>query len=88
LTALNRRARLERQSIAEKQKSGQACPMSNHVPPHGVERRREIGRFEAPERVEKNFLAKIACNPLISLVLDERIQGNPRKSNVQNPGFS
>ena len=51
--------------------------MSNHALPHGVERRRQIWRFEAPESAEKNFLAKIACNPLISLVSDERIQGNP-----------
>jgi hypothetical protein len=29
--------------------------------------------------VRKNFLAKIPCNPLISLISDERIQGNPRK---------
>jgi hypothetical protein len=28
----------------------------------------------------KNRRAKISCNPLISLVSDERIQGNPRKS--------
>jgi hypothetical protein len=48
--------------------------------PHGVERRREIWRFEPLGSAEKNFLAKITCNSLISLVSDERIQGNPRKS--------
>ena len=36
----------------------------------------------------KNFLAKIPRNPLISLDSDERIQGNPRKSNTQKRGFS
>src|ERR1700722_11013824 len=51
--------------------------MSNHALPHGVERRRQIWRFEQPGSAEKNFLAKIARNLLISLVSDERIQGNP-----------
>jgi hypothetical protein len=52
-------------------------------------------RLQAPDlalqparRAEKNFSTKIACNLLISLVSDERIQGNPRKYNVQNQGFS
>jgi hypothetical protein len=36
----------------------------------------------------KKFPAKIPRNPLISLVSDERIQGNPRESNRPNPGFS
>jgi hypothetical protein len=36
----------------------------------------------------ENFsLAKNSRNPLISLDLDERIQGNPRKSNAHNLGF-
>jgi hypothetical protein len=36
----------------------------------------------------ENFsLAKNARNPLISLDSNERIQGNPRKSNAYNPGF-
>jgi hypothetical protein len=33
-------------------------------------------------------LRKISYNPLINLELYERIQGNPRKSNPQNLGFS
>ena len=45
-------------------------------------------RFNRAKGPQKNFSAKIACNPLISLVSDERIQGNPRKSNTQNVGFS
>ena len=36
----------------------------------------------------KNFSAKIPRNPLISLDSDERIQGNPRKSNTRKGGFS
>ena len=36
----------------------------------------------------KNFTAKIPRNSLISLDSDERIQGNPRKSNPQKRGFS
>jgi hypothetical protein len=62
--------------------------MSNPALPHGVERRRQFWRFNQPESAEKNSLTKIACNPLIRLVSDERIQGNPRKSNVQKLGFS
>jgi len=41
---------------------------------------REEGRM-------KNFLAKIPRNPLISPVSDERIQGNPRKSNRSKQRF-
>ena len=36
----------------------------------------------------RNFPLKIARNPLISLDSDERIQGNPRKSNPHNRRFS
>ena len=39
------------------------------------------------KRVTKNFSAKIPRNPLISLVSDERIQGNPSFSNPQKWGF-
>ena len=35
----------------------------------------------------KNFLAKIPRNPLISPDSDERIQGNPRKSNRSKQRF-
>src|ERR1700733_5231128 len=34
------------------------------------------------------FPARISCNPLISLVSDERIQGNPSFSNSQEPWVS
>src|ERR1700722_11930552 len=61
--------------------------MSNPSLPYRVERRRQTRRFQTPGRTEKNFLTKIACNPLITLVSHERIQGNPRKSNVQKLGF-
>jgi hypothetical protein len=37
---------------------------------------------------QKNLLAKIHRNPLKSLDSDERIQGNPRKSNSRESGFS
>ncbi len=36
----------------------------------------------------KKLSAKIPCNSLISLDSDERIQGNPRKSNPLKRGFS
>jgi len=39
------------------------------------------------ESAPKNFLRDYPCNPLISLISHERIQGNPRKSNAQNLGF-
>ena len=39
------------------------------------------------KRRENFFLAKDPRNPLISLDLDERIQGNPRKSNTKKPRF-
>jgi hypothetical protein len=37
---------------------------------------------------EKNFPGFFPLNPLISIDSDERIQGNPRKSNPHNPVFS
>ena len=36
----------------------------------------------------KNLLSFVPFNPLRSLVSHERIQGNPRKSNPNNHGFS
>jgi hypothetical protein len=36
----------------------------------------------------KSFCSIYPRNPLISLDSDERIQGNPRKSNPQDRGFS
>jgi hypothetical protein len=35
----------------------------------------------------ENSLLRISCNPLISIDSDERIQGNPRKSNSEKPWF-
>jgi hypothetical protein len=39
------------------------------------------------KRRENFFLAKDPRNPLISLDSDERIQGNPKKSNTKKPRF-
>jgi hypothetical protein len=44
-------------------------------------------RFRDEKSARKNLLLKISCNPLISLDSDERIQGNPRKSNLIIGGF-
>ena len=44
-------------------------------------------RFRDDKSARKNLLLKISCNPLISLDSDERIQGNPRKSNLIIGGF-
>src|ERR1700733_14956295 len=44
-------------------------------------------RSRQGKRREKNFPPFFPRNPLISLDSDERIQGNPRKSNPHNPGF-
>jgi hypothetical protein len=57
--------------------------MDNFAPPPGPDGQ---PRFNGEER-EESFSAKIPCNPLISLVLHERIQGNPNKSNAYNLGF-
>jgi hypothetical protein len=43
--------------------------------------------FRDDKSARKKLIRKISCNPLISLDSDERIQGNPRKSNPQNLGF-
>jgi hypothetical protein len=39
------------------------------------------------KRLTKNLWSLVPRNPLISLDSDERIQGNPRKSNPLNRGF-
>jgi hypothetical protein len=39
------------------------------------------------ESARKNVSAKIPYNPLKRLDSDERIQGNPRKSNTHKRGF-
>src|ERR1700733_9077613 len=46
------------------------------------------GVLSTPEKGARNFLsAKKPRNPLKSLDSDERIQGNPRKSNAQKRGL-
>jgi hypothetical protein len=55
-------------------------------PISGLTLRLESAKKEKAEG--KNSSVSIQRNPLITLVSDERIQGNPRKSNVQNLGFS
>jgi hypothetical protein len=52
---------------------------------------RELGarRVDRGAKGRANFSsAKIPCNQLIRLDSDERIQGNPRKSNPHKRGFS
>jgi len=44
------------------------------------------GLRRGKKRKEK-FSTVFPCNSLISLVSDERIQGNPRKSKAHNRGF-
>jgi hypothetical protein len=43
--------------------------------------------FRDDTSARKKRILKISHNPLISLDSDEKIQGNPRKSNPQNLGF-
>jgi hypothetical protein len=43
--------------------------------------------LSAKKARRKKLPAKIPCNALISLDSVERIQGNPRESNVHNLGF-
>ena len=50
--------------------------------------RAPVPGLRRPGSDAKKFLALFPHNPLISHVSDERIQGNPRKSNGQNWGFS
>jgi hypothetical protein len=45
-------------------------------------------RFRDPKKPQEKNFKKIPRNPLISLDLDERIQGNPSFSNPHNLGFS
>jgi hypothetical protein len=63
-----------------KTENGLSWPHEQSVLRHDVEFKRQSWRF-GPRRAAKNFLAKIACNLLISLDSDERIQGNPSFSN-------
>jgi hypothetical protein len=61
-----------------------SLPMEKPKLPHGLYRR---VRLRGEKTAKKNFSRFIPRNPLISLDSDERIQGNPRKSNPQNRGF-
>src|SRR5271155_5421558 len=58
-------------------------PASPNTKAEGVRR----GAPNARERTTKNFARFMPCNSLISHDSDERIQGNPRKSNAHNGGF-
>ena len=63
--------------------------MSNPALPHGLDRRIPApAPLNARERREKFSSRENPHNPLISLDSDERIQGNPRKSNPHKRGFS
>jgi hypothetical protein len=61
--------------------------MSNPALPQAKNRHRS-GAANGTKSTDKNFCALYPRNSLISLDSDERIQGNPRKSNPQNRGFS
>jgi hypothetical protein len=62
--------------------------MDNSALTHGLDRVLRSGGADAMDkRLTKNLWSVYATNPLISLDSDERIQGNPRKSNPLNLGF-
>jgi hypothetical protein len=55
--------------------------MHNPALPHGLDRSSPSLRLERQRRsAEKKRWSVYAANPLISLVSDEEIQGNPRES--------
>jgi hypothetical protein len=59
--------------------------MNDPAPSHGkLGRSRLRAAKVGGQTALKNLSAKIPRNPLISQDLDERIQGNPRKSNPEN----
>jgi hypothetical protein len=69
------------QLFDENQKFGYARLMNNSALPHRLDRRvpfRVLVGREASRKIPARF---IPCNPLKSLDWDERIQGNPKKSN-------
>src|SRR5271168_5200572 len=47
-----------------------------------------LAPLNAREKAREKFFSRNSCNPLKCLVSDERIQGNPRKSNTSERGFS
>jgi hypothetical protein len=64
------------------------CPMDNPALPLSLDRVLPFRRLEPHGKsAEKNFCSLCPRNPLISLDSDERIQGNPRKSNPHYRGF-
>ena len=79
---LGRVLSLRRQIIAEKQNLFYARPMTDpaRLMPNPDTLLRD--RFDATKSDTKIFSRLYPRNPLISLVSDERIQGNPRKSNT------
>jgi hypothetical protein len=60
--------------------------MIDRASPYG--RNRQFQFVAATETVEKILILFVPRNPLISLDSDERIQGNPRKTNSGFRGFS
>jgi hypothetical protein len=56
--------------------------------PHDLNRRLPVaGALDQRKKPQKNSSRKNPRNPLKSLASDERIQGNPRKSNPQKQEF-
>ena len=73
----------------EKQKARYALPHDQSRLPHRPDHERSApGAVPAKEEREKNLLRLVPRNPLKSLDPDERIQGNPRKSNPHKRGPS
>ena len=64
--------------------------MNGPALPRGLDRGRPFRSLRTPgTETRRNFFARfMPCNPLISLDSDERIQGNPRKSNRPNWVFA
>jgi len=61
--------------------------MNNPALPHGLDRGIPSGAANATERGEKYSSGKKPRNSLKTLDPDERIQGNPRKSNPSKAGL-
>jgi hypothetical protein len=75
--------------VAENQKLGYACLMENPALPRDKLSDQPLRRGgDATKRLAKKHLLFMPRNSLKSLDSDERIQGNPRKSNPDNLGFS
>jgi hypothetical protein len=59
--------------------------MSNSALPNGLETQEPASHVQTG--LKKKHTRKIPRNPLISLDSNERIQGNPKKSNPHKLGF-